>query len=216
MLFCGIMTTVLIQSEYFPESSPFHQLPPRYVAERFLRHESSSTLRVTWKGEDVGVFLVRVTPGPKPLIRSTARMIIPILGRKPHLRLDLECFLKTNRDIEWLHINGKFQDIVFEMTADSKTNKLNLLAQGSGIDEKREFLISELRTSGGKVLLKNIPGLPDDVPIPSQEALSSMAESWQLTTSSARVDRQGDWMDAYMMEARVDGNSWVKLWLSPT
>jgi hypothetical protein len=215
-LFCGTMTFFLVRSEYFPESSPFHRLPPWYVAERLLRHESSSTLKVTWKGEDVGTFLVRVIPGAQPLIRSSAQVIVPVLGKRPRLRFDLECVLKKNRDIARLNLNGRFQEIVFEVVADSDTNKFRMLAQGEGINEKREFPLSDLRDHGGRKILKDMPGLPSDVPIPSEESLASMAASWQFTASSARIDRRGDWMDAYLMEARVDGNSWVKLWISPT
>ncbi|MBI4028065.1 MAG: hypothetical protein HY360_23985 [Verrucomicrobia bacterium] len=215
-LFCGIMTWLLVRSEYFPESSPFHRLPPGYVAERFLKNESLSSMKVTWKGEDVGSLTVRVTPGERPLVSGATSLVLPVLGQKPRLHLDLECRLKHNREMERVRLRGKLHEMNFDVTADTATDRLQLEARGPAVDVKREFSLNDMSRSGGRKVFEEMPDLANQASLPSQDAVAAMARGWQMTASSSRIHRLGDWMEAYLVEARLDANSWAKLWISPT
>lgn len=216
ILFCGIMTWFLVRSEYFHISSTLHELPVRYVAERFLKYENSSSLKITWKGEDAGATIVRVIPGVRPIVTSSTQMTFPILGQKPRVYLEIKCRLKTNRDVSFLHAHGKIQELLFDVSADFDEDKIIFRATGNGIDEKGGFVLNDLTKNGGRKILEQIPGLPAQAVLPSPEAMFQMTDSWRMTAVSSQVYRLGDWMDAYVVEARMDGNSWFKLWMSPT
>lgn len=213
--FCAVMTYLLVRSEYFPESSPLHRLPPAFVGERFLRHESSSALKVVWKGENVGSLNIRVAPGGLPSISGSGQLDIPILGRRPRLTFETDCRLKPDRHLRRLMLRGALDQVAFEVLADSETDSLRVSAHGPGVDEEREFRMSELERGGGKGVLANLQGLPPDA-VRSPDQINAMTQTARLQAASTRIERLGEWMDAYMVEGRVDANSWVKLWMSPT
>lgn len=217
ILFCGIMTVFLVRSEYYPEASSLHQLPPRYVVERFLRYENSSAMAVIWRGETLGSLLVRVVPGKYPLIKGSAQLAVPLLSEKPRMLMEVDCLLGLNREMKQMRFHGKLQDIALDIFADSEKNHCEIKTKGMGLNEKREFLLTDLKKSSGSNILKTITGLSEGIPpVPSPESLSGMAQHWQMNASSARLSRHGDWMDVYLVEARIDANSWVKLWMSLT
>ncbi len=213
--FCALMTFLLVRSEYFPESSPLHRLPPRFVGERFLHHESSSALKVVWKGEDIGSVSIRVTPTTFTALNTSIRLEIPILGKRPKFQMEMDARLKPTHDLQRLRLHGSVEGVNFEVTADSESDRVQINAQGGGVDEKREFKMSDLTENGGRALLSQFPEIPKGA-LQSPENLKSMQDNIQLHAMSTRVDRLGEWMDAYMVEGRLDANTWVKLWMSPT
>ena len=215
--FCAVMTFLLIRSEYFPESSALYRLPPRYLAERFLKNDSSSSLKLTWKGEPVGSFMVRVTPGEKPFIKCSTQFEMPILGKRPKANLEMECKLLQNRDVERFRLRGTAQEIHFEILADAPSDKLDVSAIGPGLNEKRYFVWSDLIKDHGKAFLKQLPHLPGNILLPTQFPQGLTDESsWKITASSSKISRLGDFMEVLVLDARLDANSWLKLWMSLT
>ena len=214
--FCAGMTFLLMRGEYFPESSLVHRVPPQYLLTRFLRFDSASGLSFTWKDENVGTLSVRVLAGRRPTVNGSTDLVFPILGEKPKLRMEWQCRLKTNRDLDALQLHGVFQEIRFALSADAALNRLDLEAVGAGLQEKHSFPLKELTANGGRDWMKQMPGLAGAGVLPSEEAMNTMSQTVQWNAASTWVMRQGARMDAYVLEARVDANSWFKLWMSPT
>ncbi len=224
VLFCGVMTWQLVRSEYFPESSSIHQLPPSYVAERFLKHQSASLMKILWKGEDIGVFSVRVNPTIKPTLKGSVNLEFPMLETKSKIHLEMECDFKNPRyEVDQLHLHGTFREVNFDLTADSKKKKMNLYVQGGEFHINKEFPWNhavDITGNGDKEWIKQIPGLPNSFFLPSEEAISSMAQHWEMAATSTRVFRLGSWMEAYLvewwMDKKMKKSGWAKLWMSPT
>ena len=216
VLFCGVMTWLLVRSEYFPELSLLHRLPPHYILDRFLKNESSSTLEVTWKGENIGECSLRVIPGEKILLYGSTKLVIPILGQKPKFQMKMDCRLKSNRAMDRLHLQGQAQEMNFDLLADTAQDRVRLELHGDGLSEKREFVLSEILRNGGRGALEQIPELSQVSSLSAQEAVTTMAQDWKVMACLSRVLRRGDWMEAYFVETRLDRHSWARLWMSPT
>lgn len=216
VLFCAGMTFVLVRSEYFPETSLLHRVPPQYVWKRFLRFDSASGLKFTWKGEAVGTLSMRVLAGERPTLNGSTDLVFPILGERPKLQMELQCRLKANHDLDSLRLRGVFHDITFTAVADAATDRLELTATGAGFDEKRGFSMKELAASGGRDWLKQMPGLADSGTLPSETAMNDMSQAVRWNAATTWLMRQGSRMEAFVVEGRLDANSWLKLWMSPT
>lgn len=207
---------MLIRTEYFPEASSLYHLPLQYVAERFLKCESLSILKLIWKGEDIGSLTLRVIPGKRPLLKSSAQLVVPILNQRPSLYAEMNCRLKSNRDIEHLQLQGSFREIAYEMWVNTLDHKMVLEVHGDGVNEKREFVLDDFMENSGKNFLRQIPGVPEKLSPPFQEMVAGVMRNIQFNAFTARIQRLGDWMEVYLVEARLDVNSWIKLWISPT
>ncbi len=202
------MTWFLVENEYITESSSIHQLPIEYLSEKFLHYENNSTLKISWKGETIGGISIQVLPKLGPTLRGTSRLVVPLLGQRPKVRMDWDLKMKSGNLLDHLQLNGRFDDVVFNLTADSATGKMNLKVVGNGINETREFPLSENLAQKSSELLSQTSSLPMLEP--------TQFKDYQLQASSVRVFRHDDWMDAYLLEARIDANSWFKLWMSPS
>jgi hypothetical protein len=216
ILFCSVMTWFLIRTEYFPDALSLYQLPPQYLADRFLKNESYSPMILKWKGEEMGSMAVRVTPGSPLTLHGFVDVTVPVLGQKPKVRMDVDCHLKPTYEVSYMRLRGRIHDVRLEVIADPAKDLLTTHAQGEGFDTKREFRMKEISDSGAKNVLKEIPGLPEGFSIPNPKDISELGGQWRIIASSTRVYRKQDWMDAYMVHARMDENSWIKLWMSPT
>lgn len=216
VVFCAIMTFLLVRNEYFPETSLFNKLPPRLIADRFLKGDATSSLKLVWKGETVGGVMIRVTPGKKPFIKSSTQFEMPILGKRPKASLDMECKLLANHDVERFRLRGHSEEARFEILVDAPSNKLEVAGIGYGVNEKRTYALSDFTRDRGRAILKQLPKLPGGFSIPTEFPKTNLGEGWRVTASLARVSRLGDWMDAYLLHVRADANSWIKLWMSPT
>jgi len=206
-LFCGVMTWLLIENEYLMESSIFHRLPVEYLREKFFQHENQSTLKIVWKGETIGGIALQVFPRQGPALRGTSQLIIPILGQKPSLRIEMELKLKQDYELDQLELTGKYDGMNFDVSASSKTGKLKFKIDGKGISEEHELSLADVTSERREELLTKMPSLP---------SLPINTKGYQLRASSVRIYRHEDWMDAYLLETRIDANSWLKIWMSPT
>ena len=215
-MFCGGMTFFLARSEFSPESSLLHQVPPQYVLQKILKHENISALKIDWKDETIGSFNLRVTTGERPLVRSSLQCVIPALGQKPKLRFEINCRLKSNREVESFRIQGRWQEIDFTAVSDDPGGRIELEAHGPGIDTKRDFFARDFLKPGNTNLLAAIPEFSRQAPLLQAGDPSAMLGRWRANASSTRISRRDEWMDAYLLSARLDENFWVKVWVSPT
>jgi hypothetical protein len=215
-LFCVVMTFLLIRSEYFPESSLLQKVPPEFVADRLLKHTTASSLKIQWKGEDIGSFNLRVLSGAKIRMNSLLDCDVPVLGRKNKLRVESFGLLRSDRQVERLFIRGRWQASAFELRANSENDQVVVMAKGDGVDIRREFRFKDLLQAGITDRMDAISNLPKEVPAAEARQIASQFTRWRVNAWNTRIHRFGDWMDAYLVSARLDDNWWFKLWISPT
>lgn len=218
VLFCGTMTFLLIRSEYYPEGSALQQVPPAHLLTRFLRNEALSSLSVLWKGEPIGAVSLRVyAPNMGgTLMSGTVRVILPILGREPKFHMDMQCRVKSRKEFDRLHLNGKFETTSFDVDADAARDLLRIESSGPHGQERHELKLSELTTNGGKNIVGKFPQLKDMGSLPSAQSVESTLAAVRLTAASTKLKRRGEMMDAYVFQIRQDANLWFKLWMAPT
>ena len=212
--FCCIMTGFLIRSEYSLEGSLLHQIPPSYITYRFFKNDSFSLLKMMWKDQPSGTLSLRVITGFKPLLIGAIQLTAP-----SKIHSEIECHLKPDHRVNWLHLRGGLQKIDFDLLADSAKNKIHFQLQGDGFNQTQEFAWqqpSSLTNAVPKKMIEQVSGFPLPIGLPSQEMMMNMASRWKVDAFRTRVYRLEDWMDAYLLHIYMDRDFWLKAWMSPT
>jgi hypothetical protein len=216
LVFCAVMTFFLIRVEYFSEFSFLHRIPTSHLLSRFLRGDNTSALKLTWKNHDAGSFSVRVTPGEKPFLKSSGQIFFYLLTKKEKIHFDSECRLNSRREVERFRIHGILGETRFRFQVDTLKDLFRIDLEGLDSPFQWECSLKDIIENGGEKFLKQLPELPWGIPLPKRWSASSLVEGWTTVASTVRIDRLGDWMDAYLLLARSNQSQWVKLWMSPT
>ncbi|MDD2709746.1 MAG: hypothetical protein PHV34_17300 [Verrucomicrobiae bacterium] len=222
-VFAAVMTFLLVRSEYFPETSMLRRLTSRQVLEKVLRHETASTLKVIWKGEETGVFNFRVSPGERGRVRLNVffQGEVPVLGEKHRMSFDASAILSSGERLEFMRILAHWRETVCEVFFRERSGsvvegEVEWNVQGGGMNEHRRCSWKDLTDVGKTNVWTGLPELKDVMdPKRSKEAVAAL-EQCRLQAWSTRIHRHEDWMDAYLLSVRLDENWWGKLWLSPT
>ena len=212
VIFCGVMTYFLIQSEYFPDST-LQQVPLQTVLSKIFRNQSTSPLKVFWRDEEMGTVTFRLLSGNPAFLNVKVNVVLPILGEKPKLDCDVDCRFSKDRELIHLKAVGKADDVKFDISSDQKTVKVKV--KGGGWDEDREIPIQNLRLDD-KNLAKSIPELGKELDAHHIQQAQNLIDQWKWTASATRLKRKGDWIDTYLVKGELDQKIWIALWLTPT
>ena len=148
VVFCGVMTTLLVRQVYFPEFDRLPDIDPRHVLERFLETQEVTQVYVYREGEVVGdVSLIpRVLSGSGKAtvgFAAAGRVELPnLVAQKLNWRGKLHLDVAPERSVEGFELSVNFSEppVSVAMELDPRTMAFNYRVKQDGV------IVSDSRT----------------------------------------------------------------------
>lgn len=218
-LFWLVMVSLLIRSEYFPESASLYRLPISYVGRKVFTSDTGSDLSIFYKKTYVGRLMMEPSPPNERLLKGTIKLDWPVLGHAYRGDIYFTFGFNPSLEIDQFAITSKSEGALVIIEGAKITDRIKAVFRSGDVAIDREFRWGELERRkfegvvdglksdfGGQFGLQQLPpGFAAGFP----RQLGWFAASANLTRDDKRID-------TLLIATEGDRDYWVKIWVTPS
>jgi hypothetical protein len=222
----------LVRLEFFPKPLPMDTVPSTRVLRKIFSNPEPARLGVFYRNMPIGDCSVEITPlaetdsthgptsGRKPnayRVKSKLTMTLSVFGLPSRVHLKGDSVFDSNYMIQSFDITTRIKDGRVHVSGDKKAGKVNVEVVMGEVSEQRSFGFDQVQGTGLASAL-GLPGLTDFGFLGGggYGAAGSSGNSRGLpftTTSFDRLTIGSGTVPAYLIESRLDGGMWAKMWV---